>query len=146
MAIPNDPGVDLGRAVSENIVDEGNALARRKRSRTEDGTSKSVVKEGALAGEGGVNRTITLLGGNRVIMTPTSSHRSSKEIGVSIRPSERWIGGATIPMRALQIFNLPQDASAYAGRSRVELVDRCLGRAGRVYSIYIIYIHIYLFF
>lgn len=47
-----------------------------------------------------VNKTITIVG-HRGIMTPTIDECSKKEtVGVEIRPSERWIGSATVPLRA----------------------------------------------
>lgn len=79
-----------------------------------------------------VNKTITIVG-RRGIMTPTMDKNLRKEaVSVEIRPNERWIGNATIPLRAFQIFNLPQDSGAYAERTCGELADRCLSRAGRV--------------
>lgn len=66
-------------------------------------------------------------------MTPIIDECSRKEVvGVEIRPHERWIGNATVPLHAFQVFNLPQDSSAYTERTREELADRCLSRAGRV--------------
>ncbi|XP_074377380.1 uncharacterized protein LOC141718904 [Apium graveolens] len=70
-------------------------------------------------------------------MQPTVDPEASKEIiRVEIRPTERWVSGsnAPAPLRAFRVFNLPQDSSAYAKRSRSELVDRCLERAGRFLS------------
>lgn len=66
-------------------------------------------------------------------MTPTIDECSMQEVvGVEICPHKRWIGNATAPLLAFQVFNLPQDSSAYTERTREELVDRCLSRAGRV--------------
>ncbi|XP_074381748.1 uncharacterized protein LOC141723760 [Apium graveolens] len=65
-------------------------------------------------------------------MTNIVDPRSRREaIRVEIQPIERWTGRATVPLRALKIFNLPQDAVAYEGWRRDELVDRCKDRAGR---------------
>lgn len=80
----------------------------------------------------GVNKTLTIIG-NRVIMTPTVEARASKEVfGVEVRPNERWIGGSTVPLRVFQLFDLTQDANAYAEHSPGELADCCLSRPGRV--------------
>lgn len=43
-----------------------------------------------------------------------------------------------MPLKAFRLFNLSQDAGAYAERTQGELVDRCLSRGGRV-MIFVIY-------
>lgn len=134
MVIPNEVGAVPEKEDVKDVVEkDGHVIARRKRHRTDDGVSKVPPRDDEPAGYGGVNRMITLLGGNRAIITPTTNTRSSKEVvGVSIRPQQRWVGGAMVPLRAFQIFNFPQDASAYAGLARANLADMCLSRAGRV--------------
>ncbi|XP_074376393.1 uncharacterized protein LOC141717976 [Apium graveolens] len=68
-------------------------------------------------------------------MGKTVDPRSKKEVvKVEIQPTERWTGGSTVPLRALNLFNLPQDSVAYDGRKREDLVDRCKSRAGRFLS------------
>lgn len=75
-------------------------------------------------------------------MTPTTDSRGTKKvIGVTIHPHERWTGGATVPLRAFQLFNLPQDVGSYANRGRSNLVDRCLGRAGQVNPSLLLFIY-----
>lgn len=131
--IPDSVEVGLVGEAVKNVGEKyDNVTLRRKRHRVDDGGSR-VPSVGADAVGDGVNGTLTILGGNRVIMNPMVNSRSSKEgIGVSIQPHKRWAGGATVPLIALQIFNLPQHSSAYLGRARTDLVDRCLGRAVRV--------------
>lgn len=76
-------------------------------------------------------RSLTIVGSRGLI--PCNDARGSKDsLCVEVRPHERWTGGSTVPMRALQLFHLPQDVVSYTGRSRGDLVDRCLSRAGRV--------------
>lgn len=76
-------------------------------------------------------------------MTSNIDVRSCKEaVSVEIRPNERWRGSSTVPLRAFRVFNLPQDFGAYSKRTRDELVDRCLSRAGRVCVSICIYIKI----
>lgn len=119
--------------VDTSVGGQGDEVMRRKRLRTDDGGSKvpPVVCFSSASEE--VGRTLTIVGGNRVIMTPT---RSSKEVvEVSIQPHERWGSGSTVPLRAFQIFNLPQDLGSYIGRTRNDLVDRCLVCAGRVIDV-----------
>lgn len=77
-----------------------------------------------------MNKTVTIVG-NRAFMTSTVDTSAHKEsFSVEIRPNQRWMGGSTVPLRAFRVFNLPQDSGAE--RTRDELVDRCLSRAGRV--------------
>lgn len=115
------PKENVGNSVG---VRGDDVVLRRKRLWTEEGASKVPP-----VGEG-VGRTLTIVGGNRVIMTPTRVSRDVVE--VSIQPHERWGSGSTVPLRSFQIFNLPQDLGSYIGRNRSDLVDRCLGCAGRV--------------
>lgn len=79
-----------------------------------------------------MNKTLTIVG-KRGIMTSIIDARASKEVvGFKIRPNECWVGGSSVPLRALHLFNLPQVTNAYIGRERGEFVDRCLNRAGQV--------------
>lgn len=136
--IPNDAEVVYEKDVSTGVGEkDAHVLTRRKRFRTDDGPSRTLSHETELVGDSGVNKTITILWSNRVIMTPTADPRGMNEvIGMSIRPHERWTGGATVPLRAFQLFYLPQDVGSSADRARIDLVDRCLSRAGQVILFY----------
>lgn len=138
VVVPDETGVVSGKVVSRDPGGkDGQLVARRKRGREEDVSLKPVPEGIESVGDGGVNKMITITGGNRIIMTSTTDPRSSKEaFGVSIASHERWAGGSSVPLRDFQMFNLSQDACAYVGRSRVDLVDRCLGRAGRVIPLF----------
>lgn len=104
--------------------------APRKRLQS-SGHSQIPSSRRATEGGVGINKTLTIVG------TRTPDIRGNKGVvGVELRPHERWIGVSTVPLRVFQLFNLPQDAMAYAERSRDELVDRCLSRAGRVTSLF----------
>ncbi|XP_074366918.1 uncharacterized protein LOC141707587 [Apium graveolens] len=123
---------------SERVTCEeaGNPSRKRSRNAAIEAPEVAGKKFCEDVGGSGVNRTITFIG-NRGFMQPTVDPEASKEIiRVEIRPTERLVGGSTAPapLRAFRVFNLPQDSSAYAKRSRSELVDRCLGRAGRYLS------------
>ncbi|XP_074369604.1 uncharacterized protein LOC141711053 [Apium graveolens] len=83
------------------------------------------------AGGCGVNKTLTLVN-NRVFTSNPGEPRSKKEpTRVEIQPHERWTGGTTVPLRAFNLFHLPQDSIAFDGRRRDDLADRCKSRAGR---------------
>lgn len=126
---------NLNKKNTEEVCEE---LAPRKRIRVGCVPQGETSRRGVDAVSGGVNKTITIVG-HCGIMTPTVDERSRKEtFGVEVRPNERWIGGATVPLRAFQIFNLPQDANAYTERTRGDLANRCLSRAGRVTLFYFI--------
>ncbi|KAK1360398.1 hypothetical protein POM88_044872 [Heracleum sosnowskyi] len=47
------------------------------------------------------------------------------------QPFERWTAGPHVPLRVFEAFNLPQDFSSYVDRTRTDVADRCLTRAGR---------------
>ncbi|XP_074381255.1 uncharacterized protein LOC141723370 [Apium graveolens] len=121
---------DQGRVLSEAEAEPVNP--RKRLHRRVDGEENVEGDAGGVeATTGMVNKTVTLVG-NHILMTNTVDPRSRREaIRVEIQPTERWTGGATVPLRALKIFNLSQDAVAYEGRRRDELVDRCKGRARR---------------
>lgn len=109
-------------------------LVSRKRACVNNVGSQSEASHRNVKGAGGsgVNRTLTIVG-NRGIMMPTVDEHQRKEIvRVEVRPNERWVGNATVPLHGFQVFNLPQDSVAYADRSRGKLAERCLNRAGRV--------------
>ncbi|KAL8135449.1 hypothetical protein AgCh_010190 [Apium graveolens] len=119
LGVPHSVSIEL-------LDDQGN-----KRLRRED---DEVVVGGREAEVEGANRTVTIAG-TRVYMGKTVDPRSKKEVvRVEIQPTERWTGGSTVPLRALNLFNLPQDSVAYDGRKREDLVDRCKSRAGRFLS------------
>ncbi|XP_074349148.1 uncharacterized protein LOC141688903 [Apium graveolens] len=140
----------VGHSVSiELLDDQGNRIVEdvekampdvepadlnpRKRGRREV-EGENCGEGGTVEGEvlvGGVNRTLTLVG-NRATMTPTIDPRQKKGVvRVDIQPHERWTGGTTVPLRVFDLFHLPQDAIAFDGRRREDLVDRCKSRAGR---------------
>lgn len=134
----NGEGVGLGKEAIEEV---GGNLVTRKRPRGIEEVSHQgdTSKKNADGVTGrGVNKTITIVG-NRGIMTPTVDPRGKGvAVIVEVQPHERWTGNATVPMRAFQIFNLPQDTVAYVGRTREELADRCLSRASRVSIFFVI--------
>lgn len=103
----------------KTVKDVCEELAPRKRVRVGNVPSQGETSRwGIEVAGGGVNKTLTIVE-HRGIMTPTVDDRSKKEtISVKVRPHERWIGNATVPLRAFQIFNLPQDSSAYTERTR----------------------------
>lgn len=110
----DEQGARIVEEAEKDVEDPGTTeLACRKRSRTGNPmTNQPRAAEASPGADGGVvNRTIIVVR-NRAIMTPTIDPRRSKDVvGVEIHPHERWVGGATIPLRAFQVFNLPQDAS-----------------------------------
>ncbi|XP_074351473.1 uncharacterized protein LOC141690584 [Apium graveolens] len=118
---------DNERVVSDLVRVEGNP---RKRFRRED---DEVAVGGRGVGFEGVNKDVATAGER--VYGKTVDPRSKKEVmRVEIQPTERWTGGSTVPLRALNLFNLPQDLVAYDGRKREDLVDRCKSRAGRFLS------------
>ncbi|KAK1389444.1 hypothetical protein POM88_017622 [Heracleum sosnowskyi] len=48
-----------------------------------------------------------------------------------IQPFERWTTGPHVPLRVFEAFELPQDFSSYVDRSRDDVAERCLTRAGQ---------------
>lgn len=103
--IPESVEVGLEGNVESVVGEKENSVVlRRKRHRVDDGESR-VSPVGASSHGDGVGRTITILGGNRVIMNPTRP--STEIVEVSIQPHERWGGGGPVPLRAFQLFNLP---------------------------------------
>ncbi|KAL8110831.1 hypothetical protein AgCh_026537 [Apium graveolens] len=118
---------DNERVVSDLVRVEGNP---RKRFRRED---DEVAVGGRGGGVEGVNKNVATAGER--VYGKTVDPRSKKEVmRVEIQPMERWTRGSTVPLRALNLFNLPQDLVAYDGRKRDDLVDRCKSRAGRFLS------------
>ncbi|XP_074331784.1 uncharacterized protein LOC141668702 [Apium graveolens] len=121
---------DPGRIVSDAEPAELNPRKRGRRELEDVGMGAGEFVEPAATGSG-VNKTITLVN-SRVLMAGTTDPRSRKEpVRVEINPNERWTGGTTVPLRAFNIFHLPQDAVAFDGRRRDDLADRCKSRAGR---------------
>lgn len=81
---------------------------------------------------GGINKTLTTIGNIGILSLTVNPQASMEVVGIEIRPSEHWVGGSTVPLRAFRLFNLPHDSLSYTGRERGDLVDRCLSRTGQV--------------
>ncbi|XP_074370290.1 uncharacterized protein LOC141711614 [Apium graveolens] len=124
---------DPGKTVSDVEPTELNPRKRGRREVEDVNLGGGEFVEPAVVGSG-VNKTITLVN-SRVLMANTAEHRSKKEpVRVEIQPSERWTGGITVPLRAFDIFHLPQDAVVFDGRHRGDLADWCKSRAGRFFA------------
>ncbi|XP_074325800.1 uncharacterized protein LOC141663856 [Apium graveolens] len=118
------------KAVTDADLGDLNPRKRGRREVDDVNIGGGEFVEPAVAGSG-VNKTITLVN-SRVLMSNTGEPRSKKEpVRVEIQPNERWTGGTTVPLRAFNLFHLPQDAIAFDGRRRDDLADRCKSRAGR---------------
>ncbi|KAL8156024.1 hypothetical protein AgCh_001190 [Apium graveolens] len=100
----DDQGNRIVEDVEKDIPDvEPTALNPRKRGRREV-EGENCGDGGTVEGDasvGGVNKTLTL------------------------------VGGTTVSLRVFDLFHLPQDAIAFDGRRREDLADRCKSRAGR---------------
>lgn len=134
----DDHGEKVVEDSNAKVADVAEGIVSRKRVRVSSVASQGETSRRSVevVGGSGINKTLTIVG-NRGVMTPTIDEHGRKEIvRAEIRPSERWVGNATVPLHAFRIFNLPQDSVAYTGRTRAELAERCLGRAGRVKFFY----------